>query len=102
MNSEFETRIDLKKEKEEYDKIIQLANKIDLKPVLSSNVAKIGYDDKNKLLKVEFKNKVNNTTYIYADVDNETYKKIEESESKGKALNENIIKHKDKYRYYKI
>lgn len=77
-------------------------NTIKMIPIHSSSVAAIGYDEKGKLLKVAFKNKTGYTNYIYSDVEKETYNNIINSDSKGKALRESIIKFPDKYKYRKI
>ena len=53
----------------------------------------------NKVLRVIFKN---NSSYIYTNVEPEVWQIIINSESKGKSLNENIVRHKEKYKYYKL
>jgi len=55
--------------------------------VESSNVESIGYDEDSKTLIVEFKS---GSTYSYNGVPSIVYKKMLESESKGKFLNNNI------------
>lgn len=87
---------------EENEKLLTEAKQIELKPVMSSNIAGIGYNQEKQLLKVAFKNKTSFSTYLYENVEPETYKLICESPSIGKALSENIIKQKEKYKYIKI
>ena len=49
---------------EEQNNLLLEAKAIELKPVLSSNIAGIGYNEQKQLLKVAFKNKTSNSTYI--------------------------------------
>lgn len=78
------------------------AKLIELKPVRSSNIGGIGYDAENKLLKVAFKNKTEFTTYLYEGVESELYNSICVADSIGRALSENVIRNKDKYKYMKL
>lgn len=78
------------------------AKLIELKPVNSTNIGGIGYSDEHHLLKVAFKNKTGYSTYLYENVEPELYDGICKAESIGKALSENIIKNKDKYKYIKL
>ena len=57
--------------------------------VFSTNLVAIRYDENRKILRVIFKG---NTNYLYFDVEHEVYNTILQSESKGKILNENIIR----------
>jgi len=50
-------------------------------PVRSSNVKRIGYDQINKVLYIEFKN---NSLYRYLDVDKNDYRPFMTAPSKGK------------------
>ena len=65
------------------------------KSVKSSTIIAIGYDEKDKILEVEFVT----ATYRYSDVPKEVYDKFMKSESKGKFVWKNI---NGKYRYEKI
>lgn len=87
---------------DEHDNLLLEAKAIELKPVLSSNIAGIGYNEQKQLLKVAFKNKTSNSTYIYENVEPETYDAICKSPSKGKTLSELVIRQKEKYKYTKI
>lgn len=54
-------------------------------PVESSNVASIGYDDKNQILEVEFySDKGSNSVYHYFDVDQDIYESFRSAPSKGR------------------
>ena len=64
----------------------------------SSNVHSIGYDNKNHILKVIFQG---GGTYIYLGVPEFLWTELINSESKGKYLQENIIRNK-KYQYLKL
>ena len=79
------------------------AKLIELKPVISSNIGGMGYDEENKLLKVAFKTKTGSNIYLYENVEKETYDLITtDKTSVGSALSKNVIKQKDKYRYIKL
>lgn len=65
-------------------------------PVVSSNVAEIGYDAATMTLEVAFKN---GTVYQYFDVPESLYQELMRAESVGKVLNAQI---KNSYRYMKI
>ena len=84
---------------EDKSRIFEVASKIKLSPVLSSNIRGIGYNDENKILAVLF---INGSKYIYENVEPEVFNLVRNSESVGRALNECIVRNKDKYRYYKI
>lgn len=79
--------------------ISEVVKNIKMYKIASSNITALGYDEMNKMLRVIFKN---NSSYIYLNVEPETWQIIINSESKGRSLNENIVKHKEKYKYYKI
>lgn len=81
------------------DQINEIARNIPMYKVFSSNVSGIGYDNKNKLMKVIFKG---NHSYLYFNVEQDTYDNIMNSESKGKTLNESVVRQKDKYKYIKL
>ncbi len=60
---------------------------IHMKPVISSNIATVGYDPDKKRLCVQFQT---GKVYEYTDVDSDTYVKLTTAESTGKAFNELI------------
>jgi uncharacterized protein len=66
------------------------------KPVTSSNIASIGYDEKTATLEIEF---LNNSIYQYFDVPEQIYKGLMQADSHGQFLAQNI---KGVYRYSKI
>lgn len=72
---------------------------INMYKVYSSNILAIGYSEKYNVLRVIFKN---NTSYIYFNVEPEVYENIKNSQSKGKTLNESVVRQKNKYKYLKI
>ena len=81
------------------DNLEEIVKNIKMYKIASSNITALGYDENNKVLRVIFKN---NSSYIYTNVEPEVWQIIINSESKGKSLNENIVKHKEKYKYYKL
>lgn len=66
------------------------------KPVVSSNIASIGYDENNNILEIEFNN---GNVYEYYDVPLHEYEGLMSADSKGTYLNANIKK--GGYRYSK-
>lgn len=66
------------------------------KPVQSSNIASIGYDENSSTLEVEF---LNNSIYQYFDVPHHIYRGLMQSDSQGQFLAQNI---KGVYRYSKV
>lgn len=66
------------------------------KPVQSSNIASIGYDENSSTLEVEF---LNNTIYQYFDVPQHIYKGLMQADSQGQFLAQNI---KGVFRYSKV
>jgi len=62
-------------------------------PVVSSNIASIGYDDVNCILEIEF---VNGSVYIYFDVPEQVYRDFRASGSLGSFLNAQI---RSRFRY---
>ncbi len=62
---------------------------MDMKPVVSSNVASVGYDPATKELAVEFRS---GKVYTYEDIDSATYQALQNAPSVGKFIRENIIK----------
>ena len=71
---------------------------IQMHPVMSSNIVALGYDETDKVLSVIFKG---GSTYLYANVEPEVWNLLANSPSKGKTLNEAIVRQKDKYKYIK-
>jgi len=57
------------------------------KPVTSSNIASIGYDENTSTLEIEF---LNNTIYQYFDVPQHVYNGIMSADSHGQYLAQNI------------
>ena len=78
------------------------AKLIELKPVTSTNIGGMGYSQEHRLLKVAFKNKTGYTTYLYENVEPELYNGLCNAQSIGKALSENVIRNKEKYKYIKL
>ena len=67
---------------------------MELKEVLSSNIKRIGYDD--KCLLVEY---MSGAMYKYKDVPRSVYKQFLEAESKGRFMNSEV---KGKYEYERV
>ena len=57
-----------------------------MKPVESSHIKAIGYDEETKTMRVEYAQ----ATYEYADVPKEVYEQIMSADSKGRALKEAV------------
>ena len=90
-------------EKERLQKLLEDAKAVELKPVVSSNISAVGYNEETRLMKIAFKCKENTfTTYLYEGVEPEIYNEMLKAESKGKFLSENVIRHRDKYKYIKL
>lgn len=70
-----------------------------LLPVNSTNIQAIGYNEQHNILRILFKNGGN---YMYFNVEPQIFEQLKTSQSKGKTLNECVIRHKDKYKYLKI
>lgn len=66
------------------------------KPVTSSNIASIGYDESTSTLEIEF---LNNSIYQYFDVPQQIYQGLMQADSHGQFLAQNI---KGVYRYSKV
>lgn len=81
------------------EQLSQIVTNIKMTPVISSNIVALGYDKENKILRVIFKG---NSSYLYFNVEEEIYNNLAQSESKGKTLNESVVRQKDKYKYIKI
>lgn len=69
---------------------------MDMTPVISSNVAAVGYDEDSSTLQVEFKN---GGTYQYFDVPEHVYVSLRDADSVGGYLAANI---KGIYRFSKV
>lgn len=81
------------------EQIQEIVKNITMYKVMSSNIVAIGYDENNHIMRVIFKG---NSSYLYFGVEPETYSIIAQSESKGKTLNEQVVRQKDKYKYMKL
>lgn len=57
-----------------------------MKPVSSSHISAIGYDEATQVMKVEY----NQASYEYSDVPKNVYEQIMNADSKGRALREAI------------
>jgi hypothetical protein len=68
----------------------------DMYPVSSSNVAELGYDQKNQTVYVKF---INGTLYTYSNVPENEYKALYNAPSIGSYLNRNF---KNVYPYQRI
>lgn len=66
------------------------------KPVQSSNIASIGYDENSTTLEIQF---LNNSIYQYFEVPQHIYTELMGSDSQGRCLAQNI---KGVYRYSKV
>lgn len=84
---------------EELKILIEEGKNMKLNPVLSSNISGIGYNESKKLLVVMFKG---GSKYLYENVEKEIFTAITNSESIGKALNECVVRNKEKYKYHKL
>lgn len=60
---------------------------VEMKPVKSGNIEKIGYDAEAKMLHVAFRN---GNVYRYEDVDAEKHQKLMSADSVGGHLNAHI------------
>lgn len=81
------------------EQIKEIVTNIKMQRVFSSNLIAMGYDENKKVLRVIFKG---NSSYLYFDVEPDVYNTLMQSESKGRALNESVIKQKEKYKYIKL
>lgn len=81
------------------EQINEIIKNTQLVPVYSTNIQAIGYNEQQQILRVLFKGGGN---YIYFNVEPNIYEQIKTSQSKGKTLNECVVRHKDKYKYLKI
>lgn len=81
------------------EQIKDIVNNMPKFGVYSSNLTAIGYEETRKILYVTFRN---GGRYIYYNVEPEIFNALKVSESKGKTLNEMVVRHKDKYKYKKL
>ncbi|RMH34563.1 MAG: KTSC domain-containing protein [Nitrospirae bacterium] len=65
-------------------------------PVSSSNIASIGYDERNLTLEIEFHD---GSIYQYFDVPETVYQEFMGADSKGRYLHQHI---KNNYRYTRL
>lgn len=77
----------------------ELVDSINMYPVQSSNIVAMGYNETNRVLRVIFRG---NSSYLYFNVEPEVWQLLMNSESKGRALNESIVRQKEKYKYVKL
>lgn len=88
---------------ENLQRILEESKSVELKPVVSSNISAVGYNETNRLMKIAFKGKEGTfNTYLYEGVEPEIYANMLKADSIGKYLSENVIRHKDKYKYIKL
>lgn len=76
----------------------QLLNQIEMIPVVSSNIAAIGYSDTCSVLQVNF---LNGTRYRYFDIPAQVFSNFLAAPSKGRYLN-NVIKSEFASNYIRI
>lgn len=76
--------------------LTKLLAETDMKPVESSNLQSIGYNEKEKVLFVEFKT---GSKYAYTNVNKEVYQELMSAESHGKYFHKNI---RNSYAYTKV
>lgn len=81
------------------EQITKLVDKIKMQKVFSTNIVAIGYDEESKTLRALFKG---NSSYLYFNVEKEVYDNLMASESKGRTLNESVVRQKEKYKYVKV
>ena len=83
----------------EPDNIEDIVKSIPMCKVYSKNILAIGYNKEKQIMRVIFQNK---SSYLYYNVEPEIWEIISKASSTGKALNENVVKHKEKYKYIKL
>lgn len=76
----------------------QLLSQIEMIPVVSSNIAAIGYSDSSSVLQVDF---MNGTRYRYFDVPTQVFTAFLASRSKGRYFN-TIIKSDSAFNYLQV
>lgn len=81
------------------EEIAEFVKNIEMCKVFSTNLVAIGYNSETKILRVIFKG---NSSYLYFNVEPEVYELISNSDSKGKTLNEQVVRQKEKYKYIKL
>ena len=81
------------------ERLNQVIDNIPMYKIVSSNISFIGYSEEYKILKVIF---TTGATYIYFGVPEVIWKELLNTESKGKFLNESVIKRKDLYQFIKL
>lgn len=79
-------------ENKEVIKILSDDLGIEFETCESSNIVAYGYDEPNKYLWVIFKN---HAIYRYNGITKEYYSGLQNAESKGKWVNQNLVKNKD-------
>lgn len=83
----------------ESENIEELIKIIPMHKVYSNNLLAMGYNEEKRVMRVIFKNK---SSYLYFNVEPEIWDIVSKAQSSGKALNEHIVKHKEKYKYIKL
>jgi len=78
------------------ENLSEIISQIPMYKVTSSNLEAIGYNPDKQVMRVIFKG---GSSYLYYQVEPETWNMIINSESKGKTLNESVIKQKEKYKF---
>ena len=81
------------------EEIQELVKTIPMTKVFSTNIVALGYNKDKKVLRVIFKG---NSSYLYFNVEEDIWNIIADSQSKGKTLNEQVVKQKEKYKYIKL
>lgn len=81
------------------EEIQELVKTIPMTKVFSTNIVALGYNEDKKVLRVIFKG---NSSYLYFNVEEDIWNIIADSQSKGKTLNEQVVKQKEKYKYIKL
>lgn len=81
------------------EEIKEIVDNIKMQRVFSTNLIAIGYNENKRVLRVIFKG---NSSYLYFGVEPEVYNTILQSESKGRSLNESVIRQREKYKYIKL
>lgn len=85
---------------EEVQNILKrIINDIPMYKIYSTNLVAIGYNKDLQILRVIFKG---DSSYLYFNVEPEIWDLLNTCESKGKTLNEAVIRQKEKYKFMKI
>lgn len=82
----------------EISRVRQDLNQIEMIPVVSSNIAAIGYSDSSSILQIDF---LNGSRYRYFDVPTQVFSAFLASRSKGRYFN-TIIKSDSAFNYLQV